>query len=374
MDEGPPEGAGSRAMTKGFSGAALLAALLAAGAASAHDADILYTQVRRAAADAPEVRQVLTLTAGTLGLLLPADADGDGAVSQADLDARRAALEVGLWDALPLTAGGRPCTRASHTALLRQTYVELTATFTCPPGPLQQTYTVLSVLPAGYRVILGSVVDGEAPGALFADATQPTVDIPGLAEARGEGGSSVSGFGGWVSLGVRHIFEGVDHLAFLLAVLLVGGGLKRVLLLVTSFTVAHSLTLGATALGWVVLDGGLGRWVEAAIAASIIYIAVENLVLREHRHRALVTFLFGLVHGFGFASVLAGYGLGDSVVTGLLGFNLGVELGQAVVVAFLLPVLRMVQRRPALHLRAVRVLSVLILTAGGYWMFERALG
>jgi hypothetical protein len=166
----------------------------------------------------------------------------------------------------------------------------------------------------------------------------------------------------------------VDHLAFLLAVLLVGGGLKRVLLLVTSFTVAHSLTLGATALGWVVLDGDRSRWVEAAIAASIIYIALENLVLREHRHRALITFLFGLVHGFGFAGVLAGYGLGDSVVTGLLGFNLGVELGQAVVVAFLLPVLRMVQRRPALHLRTVRVLSMLILTAGGYWMVERALG
>jgi hypothetical protein len=362
-------------MTKGFPGV-VLAALLAAGAASAHDADILYTQVRRAAADAPEVRQVLTLTAGTLGLLLPADADGDGTVSQADLDARRTALEVGIWDALPLTAGGQPCTRASHSALVRQTYVELTATFTCPPGPLQQTYTVLSVLPAGYRVILGSVLDGESPGALFADATQPSVAIPGPAGVGGEGASSpsVSGFGGWVSLGVRHIFQGVDHLAFLLAVLLVGGGLKRVLLLVTSFTVAHSLTLGATALGWVVLDGGLARWVEAAIAASIIYIAVENLLLREHRHRVLVTFLFGLIHGFGFASVLAGYGLGDSVVTGLLGFNLGVELGQAVVVAVLLPVLRMVQRRPALHLRTVRVLSVLILTAGGYWMFERALG
>ncbi|NOJ82437.1 HupE/UreJ family protein, partial [Myxococcus xanthus] len=175
-------------------------------------------------------------------------------------------------------------------------------------------------------------------------------------------------------LGVRHIFEGVDHLAFLLAVLLVGGSWRRVLLLVTSFTVAHSLTLGAAALGWVVLDGVQARWVEAAIAASIIYVAVENLVLREHRHRVLVTFLFGLIHGFGFAGVLAGYGLGESVVTALLGFNVGVELGQAVVVAVLLPVLRMVQRRPALHTRAVRGLSIGILAAGGYWMVERALG
>jgi hypothetical protein len=114
--------------------------------------------------------------------------------------------------------------------------------------------------------------------------------------------------------------------------------------------------------------------VEAAIAVSIIWVAVENLVLREHRHRALLTFLFGLVHGFGFASVLSGYGLGDQVVTGLLGFNLGVELGQAAVVAVLLPLVRLVQRRPRVHQPTVRALSLLILAAGGYWLIERALG
>lgn len=345
--------------------------VLAASAASAHDADILYTQVRRAGPASPEVRQVLTMTASALGLLIPADADGNGTLSQADLDLRRAALEVGVWDAMPLTAGGQPCTRTSHAALVRQTFVELSATFACSEGALRQRYALLSLLPAGYRVILGSVAEGELPGALFADAAQPSLSIPGPGEATP---SAVSGFVGWVGLGMRHIFEGVDHLAFLLAVLLVGGGLKRVLLLVTSFTVAHSLTLGATALGWIVLDAERGRWVEAAIAVSIIYVAVENLVLREHRHRALITFLFGLVHGFGFASVLAGYGLGDSVAKGLLGFNLGVELGQALVVIVLLPPLRMLQRRPAVHVRVVRVLSVCILAAGGYWMVERALG
>ena len=113
---------------------------------------------------------------------------------------------------------------------------------------------------------------------------------------------------------------------------------------------------------------------EAAIAVSIIYVAVENLVLREHRHRALLTFLFGLVHGFGFASVLRGYGLGDAVVPGLLGFNLGRGAGQAVVVAVCCPLVRLAQRRPAVHLRTVRVLSSVILAAGGYWLVERALG
>jgi hypothetical protein len=348
--------------------AAPLVLLLGASAARAHDADIIYAQVRRAQADGPEVRALLTMTASTLGLLLPADADGDGTVSQADLDARRAALEVGLWDALPLTAGGAACQRQEHAARVRETYVELTATFICPPGPLRQTFTVLSVLPSNYKVVLGTYGGGEG-GQLFADARQPSVDIPERGAA--PTGVLVSGFTQWVQLGMKHIFEGIDHLAFLLALLLVGGGLKRVLVLVTSFTVAHSLTLGATALGFILLDAQRTRWVEAAIAVSIIYVAVENLVLREHRHRALITFLFGLVHGFGFASVLSAYGLGEQVVSGLLGFNLGVELGQALVVVALLPAMRLIQRRPAAHRWTVRVLSTVILVAGVGWLVQR---
>ncbi|MBN1210146.1 MAG: HupE/UreJ family protein [Myxococcaceae bacterium] len=348
--------------------AAPLALLLAAGAARAHDADIIYAQIRRSQADGPEVRALVTMTASTLSLLLPADADGDGALSQADLEARRAALEVGLWDALPLTAGGAPCARQEHSARLRETYVELTATFRCPPGPLRQTYTVLSILPDNYRVVLGTFGSGEA-GQLFMDARQPGVEIP----ERGAAAPSVvaPGLGGWIQLGMKHIVEGIDHLAFLLALLLVGGSFKRVLAMVSSFTVAHSLTLGATALGFILLDEQRTRWVEAAIALSIIYVAAENLVLREHRHRVLITFLFGLVHGFGFASVLSGYGLGEQVVSGLLGFNLGVELGQALIVTALLPIMRLIQRRRVVHRWTVRVLSTVILCAGAGWWVER---
>jgi hypothetical protein len=100
-------------------------------------------------------------------------------------------------------------------------------------------------------------------------------------------------------------------------------------------------------------------------------VAVENLVKRQHRHRALITYLFWLVHGFGFASVLSGYGLGDQVVSGLLGFNLGVELGQALIVVALVPVMRLIQRRPSAHLWTVRVLSSVILMAGVGWLVQR---
>jgi hypothetical protein len=343
--------------------------LLLAGSAGAHDADILYAQLWRPAAGEPEVRERITLTPDTLGRLIPADADGDGGLSQADLDAREAALALGIWDAIPLSAGGQPCPRTGATARLRESYVELAATFSCPPGELRQRFTVLSLLPPEYRVVLGSMVEGEQ-GQRFADASSPTLVVP----EPGGGTQAVSGLGGWMALGVIHIFGGLDHLAFLLALLLVGGSLRRVLVLVTTFTLAHSLTLGATALGLIVLDEARARWVEVAIAVSIIWVAVENLVLREHRHRAFLTFAFGLIHGFGFASVLQGYGLGESAVVGLFGFNLGVELGQAAVVAVLFPLVRWVQRRPDIHLRTVRALSVLLMAAGGWWLVERAFG
>src|SRR5688500_18333590 len=123
-----------------------LALLLVAGLARAHGAALSYTPARRTQAEAPAARLRPTPTAGRQSLLLPAGAAGDGAVSQAELDARRPAREVGLWDALPLTAGGAPCTRKEHAARLRETYVELAATFACPPGRLRQTYTVVSLL------------------------------------------------------------------------------------------------------------------------------------------------------------------------------------------------------------------------------------
>lgn len=347
-----------------------LALLVVAGSASAHDADILYAQLWRPEAGGPEVRERLTLTADTLAQLIPADADGDGALTQADLDARAPALAVGIWDAIPLSAGGQPCTRTGTSARVRESFVELGASFLCAPGELRQRFSLLSLLPSNYKVVLGSSIQGEH-GQRFADATQPTLVVFGPGHPERE---RASGLLDWVGLGLVHIFGGIDHLAFLLALLLVGGSFRRVLLLVTAFTVAHSLTLGVTALGIIILDDARTRWVEAAIAVSIIWVALENLLLREHRHRALLTFLFGLVHGFGFASVLGSYGLGDSVVTGLFGFNLGVELGQAAVVALLLPLVRLVRRRPVLHLKSVRALSLLILAAGGYWLIERAWG
>ncbi|WP_235685948.1 MULTISPECIES: HupE/UreJ family protein [Corallococcus] len=347
--------------------------LLGPGAASAHADDLLSARVAREAASPERVRETLTLTPDTLRLLLPglppARPDVDRAPS-AVLQAPRPEVEARIWSRLPLSADGAPCVLQSSEVAWDDANgtAVLAAEFTCPPGRLRQTFGVLDALPPGYRLIrAGGGAEGGFAGADFADREHPTLDMEGA-------GGAAEGFAGWVGEGVRHILGGVDHLLFLLAVLLVGGSFRRILVLVTSFTLAHSLTLGLTALGVFTLSARGTRWAEAAIAASILYVALENLLLRRHAHRAGTTFLFGLVHGLGFASVLGGYGLGDAVVPALAGFNLGVEMGQAAVVALLVPVLRILQRRPRLHSRVVGLSSMCLAGVGLYWMVARAVG
>ena len=147
----------------------------------------------------------------------------------------------------------------------------------------------------------------------------------------------------YLLLGVEHIFTGYDHIAFLFGLLAIAGasglrrGAREVLGVVTAFTLAHSVTLIASALGLVSLPG---RLVESAITLSIVYVGVENLFVPRPRHRFALTFGFGLVHGFGFASVLREIGLPSrGLLLSLVSFNVGVELGQLAVVAAVLPLL-----------------------------------
>lgn len=152
----------------------------------------------------------------------------------------------------------------------------------------------------------------------------------------------------YVAYGFEHILGGIDHLLFLLGLLLIVRGKRRVVGTVTAFTVAHSLTLAAATLGWVHVPQGL---VEAIIALSIVFVAVE-VVHGLHGHpgitaRApwLVAFCFGLLHGFGFAGALAEVGLpGNAIPTALLFFNVGVELGQLAFVASVMAAIVLLRR------------------------------
>jgi hydrogenase/urease accessory protein HupE len=186
-------------------------------------------------------------------------------------------------------------------------------------------------------------------------------------------------FAGYLQLGLEHILGGWDHLAFVLALLVAARSVRSLVAVVTAFTLSHSITLACASLGWVQVPG---RLVELAIALSIAYVGAELLLVRRPGARWIEAFVFGLVHGLGFASFL-----GDSLVleplkvTALLAFNLGVELGQIAVVlaigtlVLFLPGDRTYRDRPREWLapRWVRgPIALAVLLAGLLWFLERA--
>jgi hypothetical protein len=172
----------------------------------------------------------------------------------------------------------------------------------------------------------------------------------------------------FLRLGVSHIFLGYDHICFLLALVLVSrfGELVKI---VTAFTIAHSLTLILAALEVVQLPT---RLIESGIAATIVYVAVENIRGAPTGHRWLLTFFFGLIHGFGFANVLAEMRLPTTgLVRCLLSFNVGVEIGQLAIVAACLPLVALL-RKSKHERRIVLGLSALLALFGAAWFTDRA--
>ena len=174
-------------------------------------------------------------------------------------------------------------------------------------------------------------------------------------------------------LGVEHILTGYDHVVFLLALLLAGGAFWNTAKIITSFTVAHSITLALAALDVVRIPSSV---VEPLIAVSIVYVGVENLLQGDLRWRWLLTFAFGLVHGFGFASVLRELGVGEAgvgVAVPLVSFNLGVELGQVGIMLLVLPLIWKLRSQPFFVMRCVPACSLLVAMVGGYWLLQRTL-
>jgi hydrogenase/urease accessory protein HupE len=186
----------------------------------------------------------------------------------------------------------------------------------------------------------------------------------------GEKAEAARGAGSFFPLGIEHILTGYDHLLFLLALMLRGGGLWSLLKIITAFTIAHSITLALAALDVVMLPSVL---VESVIALSIAYVALENLLPRYAvSRRWAVSFLFGLVHGFGFSSVLREIGLPkENLLLSLLNFNLGVEAGQLTVVLLVVPILMRLKSK-SWEPRMVATVSGVILAVGLVLFVDRA--
>jgi hypothetical protein len=225
------------------------------------------------------------------------------------------------------------------------------------PRQLSRGHRELVTITANERVA------GE--GMLDAGTTSLAVDLVQMPPSR------VRQAWSFVMVGIHHIVSGYDHLMFLAGLILAAVAVRELLIALTAFTAAHSISLALVALGGVHAPPSI---VEPLIAASIAWVGVENLLGRRGRTRWGIVFAFGLVHGFGFAGALTELGFGASagdVVLALLSFNAGVEVGQLAAAAAMLPLVWMVRSRPSCHARLQPVCSMIIVAAGTVWLIQR---
>jgi Predicted membrane protein len=309
------------------------------------------------------------------------DVTVEGRRVQATLQFARVELDVlrpeDVAATVQVSVDGASCVLTSaSTAPVQEDGVAVTARWECPraPGRLRMVLGFLDRLPQGHlHVALLRLPGGTVQRT--ARASAPVLEV----EARPGAWAGAPRF---LRLGAEHIFQGTDHIAFLIGVLLLGGTIRQLLAIITAFTVAHSVTLALATLGWVVPPP---RIIEPLIALSIVAVAVENLLALRRplsgdrlrsaiAHRWRLTFGFGLVHGFGFAGALRALELPRSVLApSLLTFNLGVELGQLVIVALAWPVLRWLRGLRGMWPAGMRWASLAVAGLGAYWLVDRVL-
>ena len=314
------------------------------------------------------------------------DVDGNGEITWGELRSRRAEVVAYALGRLELKADGQPCTASAGDGQQFDRhgeggFVVLALRFECPVAArtLTLTYRLFADTNPLHRALFQLEVDGNARSAVLDPLAEPREFV--LAE-RGRWAQFVE----YVRQGIWHIWIGFDHILFLVSLLLPAvvwreggrwvpaerfkGVVWDVTRIVTAFTLAHSITLTLATLGWVAPPT---RAVEASIAASVVLAALNNIFPLVGGRRWMVAFGFGLIHGFGFAGALAELGLPQgALVVSLVGFNLGVEIGQLAIVALLLPVAHGL-RRTVFYRRVVLVGgSALITLIASVWFVERA--
>ena len=312
------------------------------------------------------------------------DANGDGDITWGEVRAKHADISAWALGRLNLQRGGHCSLQVSEHLIDSHTdgsYAVMRLAGTCPDASeeLTMNYRLLFEQDDLHRGLLKLNLDGVTHAAVLSP------DKPEITLRSGET-SRLKQFVQYVFEGVWHIWIGFDHILFLLSLLLpavlvyeakrwqgaptFGLALRQVVGVVTAFTLAHSITLTLASLELISLPS---RWVESAIAASVVLAAANNLYPMVERRRWLVAFVFGLIHGFGFASVLTELGLPkDALVLSLLGFNLGVEIGQLAIVAAFLPAAYLL-RNTVFYRRGVFTIgSVVTAVVALFWFVERA--
>lgn len=362
--------------------ASLFAALALAATCNAHELSVGHVDVQVPAVGG-KIRVELDLAIRDLALTIPLDANGDESVTWGELLAAQQDIETLVSAGFRLSDAAGPCRLESTSMGTRRyddgAYATLVLSAQCASSTaLRIDYKLLFDTDPQHRAL---VTVRRSEGVFTAIARQGASPIAVPA-------STGNPFVSFVREGVGHILSGYDHLAFLLCLLLPAPLLwtrsgwqpapgwrpvtMHIVRLVTAFTLAHSITLSLAVLGWV---RPASLWIEAGIAASVLLAAVNNLKPLVVRRLWLVTFGFGLLHGFGFAGALLEVGLPErSRLAALLGFNVGVELGQLAVVALVLPVLFLLGRKPWYPRLVMGVASALVAVLAAYWLFERLRG
>lgn len=307
------------------------------------------------------------------------DQDGDGQLRWDEIQQRQRDIFSYASSNLSITTGLEACTLAAESLQISQrgdgAYAVLWLTPTCPSPLHAQTslwkYTLFSELDAQHRgIFINQSQSSDHP---------PQIFKPGnIYEVTNDQQPLLKLVINYVKEGVWHIWIGYDHILFLLTLLLpflFWKGLdltaqgKNLFWVISAFTVAHSITLSLAMTGWVSLPG---KWVETAIAMSVIAAAISNFRKPSIKLHGSLAFGFGLIHGFGFANVLTELGLGtQALVTALLSFNLGVELGQLMIVFAILPLAYLLRYGISSYQRIIPIGSSLAILVGAFWVWER---
>ncbi len=367
----------------------LLAGLLlqlAQSTAWAHKPSDSYLTLR-ATAGSNDIAVRWDIALRDLDYVLQLDRDGNGELTWGEVRQREGDITRLATSRLTLTSADKACTWASASPLLLDkhsdgTYAALSLTAQCASlsNSLKAKYSLLFDVDPSHR----GLVQWIAPGVENAQAL-----VFGTESA--EQSLALQPPGIWPTLrqylkdGIFHIWAGYDHILFLLSLLLpavllrkndrweaaphLGGAFKDVLKVVTAFTLAHSITLSLAALQIISLPS---RLVESVIAASVIVAALNNLRGTIDKRRWVMAFVFGLIHGFGFASVLADLGLPQgALVLALVGFNGGVELGQLAIVAVFLPLAFWLRATRFYRVGVLQVGSIIVALLATWWLLQR---
>ncbi|HEX5083473.1 MAG TPA: HupE/UreJ family protein [Blastocatellia bacterium] len=345
-----------------------LVMILAAVSAFAHDPGLSAAEVKL---DGGKAAVRLTFARDEVATIAPMDADRDGQVSGQEFDVARARLESLAKESFVLSAGGHETPPATVAVSIDDSgAIHFDLEFPPPQGSgLTLRSLLIDKLPRGHRQFLAvRDAEGNVQAQRMLDAADDSfeMDLTALQISQ----TRPRPLWGFLPLGIEHILLGFDHLAFLFALLIAGGTMREAAKIITSFTAAHSITLALATLEVIAIPAGV---VEPLIAASIIYVGLENILRSRIERRWLLTFAFGLIHGFGFASALRDLGVGSGVkaVAPLLSFNLGVEIGQIAVASLVLPMIWKLRQRPRFVMRYVPAFSIMVALAGAYWLIER---